>query len=100
MGRIGEICVADFMNVLVQSKATGLFFSSEGSWTGSRAEARDFETCAAAIWSAYQCDLGDVDIVFSFGARLGDVCVSIRGKEIFSNGEQEGELGFGRWHGV
>jgi hypothetical protein len=87
---------AVFMKVLLKSKTTGLFFISEGTWTGSRADARDFETCAAAIWSTHQCHLGDVDIVFAFGARVGEGCVSIRGNEIFSRVEQEGELGFGQ----
>jgi len=74
------------MKVLLQDKKTGLFFVSEGSWTGERAEARDFKTSASAIWTAQQYNLQNAAVVFAFGSASNDVQVTIREETLAGTG--------------
>jgi hypothetical protein len=74
------------MKVLLQDKKTGLFFVSEGAWTGARAEARDFKTSASAIWTAQQHNLQNAAVVFAFGSASNDVQVTIREETLAGTG--------------
>jgi hypothetical protein len=94
----------EHMKVLLQDKKTGLFFVSEGSWTGARAEARDFKTSASAIWTAQQYNLQNAAVVFAFGSASNDVQVTIREETLAGmgaparsarRGGAEGRLGEG-----
>jgi hypothetical protein len=82
------------MKVLLRDTMNGLFFVAERCWTGSRGEARDFKTSIAAIRTAHQYDLYNVEVVFVFGAESKDICVSVHGEVIPGGLEAEGgELG-------
>ena len=74
------------MKVLLQDTKTRLFFVSEGSWTGARAEARDFKTSASAIWTAQQYNLQNAAVVFAFGSASNDVQVTIREQTLAGTG--------------
>ena len=65
------------MRVLLQDKKTGLFLVPEGSWTGSRAEARDFRTSISAIRRAQEYDVLEAVVVFAFGSPSNDVSVRL-----------------------
>jgi hypothetical protein len=66
------------MKVLLQDKTTGLFFISQGCWTGAREDARDFKTSASAIWTAQHYNLQEAAVVYAFGSASNDVHITIR----------------------
>ena len=61
------------MRILLQEKATGLYFQGAGSWTPEPAEALDFLSSTKAIDFCVANKISGVQLVLKFEGQLHDI---------------------------
>lgn len=66
------------MRILLQQKATGLYFKDVGTWVRSGSEAMDFVSSTSAIDFCVANRLKDVQLVLKFEEQQYDIVLPVR----------------------